>query len=243
MVVLVLGGNSEIGFTAAEQFAEKEKADVIIASRNVQKAEKRSTELVRKYGVTSRAVAFDALAYETHPEFYENLSPRPDVVIQAFGVLNNQKECQQDFNKARQVLEANLIGAVSILEIVAADFERKGGGTIIGLSSVAGERGRQSSYIYASSKAGLTIYLDGLRHRLYESGVRVITVLPGFVPTKMVAGRRSKFGVTPLHVAGRDIYKAWKKGKYKIYTGSKMRWIMAFVRSIPEPLMLKIRNL
>lgn len=243
MVVLVLGGNSEIGLAAAEQFAEKEKAEIILASRNLKEAEKRSTELKQKFGVNTRALFFDAVAYETHQEFYEKLSPRPDVILLAFGVLKNQQECQQDFEKARDVLEANLIGAVSILEIAAADFEQKGKGTIIGLSSVAGERGRQSSYIYASSKAGLTIYLDGLRHRLHPSGVRVITVLPGFVPTKMVAGRQSKFGATPLPIAGRDIYKAWKKGKYKIYTGSKMRWIMALVRAIPEPLMLKIRSL
>ncbi len=243
MIVLVLGGNSEIGIAAAEQFALNEKAEIILASRNVQNAKERAREIVEKYGVVARAIAFDALAYESHQKFYDQLTSRPDVVIQAFGVLENQKECQEDFKKAKSVLEGNLMGAVSILEIVAADFEQIGKGTIIGLSSVAGERGRKSSYIYAASKAGLTVYLDGLRHRLHPTGVHVITVLPGFVPTKMVAGRTSKFGVTPLPVAGRDIYNAWKKGKYKIFTGRKMRWVMAFIRNIPESLMLKMRNL
>ncbi len=243
MVVLVLGGNSEIGLAAAEQFAEKEKAEITLASRNLKAAENQTYELGRKHGIVARAVAFDAIDFESHREFYDSLHPRPDVIILAFGVLEHQKACEEDFRKARHMLEANLLGAISILEIAAADFEQKGEGAIIGLSSVAGERGRQSSYIYASSKAGLTVYLDGLRHRLYESGVQVITVLPGFVPTKMVAGRTSKFGVTPLQQAGRDIYKAWKKGRHKIYTGSKMRWVMALIRNIPEWMILRMRNL
>lgn len=243
MVVLILGGNSEIGIAAAGQFAEKERAEIILASRDLQKADSYAEELSQKYRLPIHTVSFDALAFDTHQDFYDRLDPRPDVVIQAFGVLENQKACQEDFQKARTVLDANLTGAVSILEIVAADFEQKGKGSIIGISSVAGERGRQSSYIYAASKAGLTVYLDGLRHRLYPSGAHVITVLPGFVPTKMVAGRKSKFGVTPLPVAGRDIYMAWKKRKHKIYTGSKMRWIMAAIKSIPESIMLKMRNL
>lgn len=243
MIVLVLGGNSEIGYAAAEQFAKKEKAEIILASRNMDEGEKKAKNLAEKYGVRSHAVPFDATAFETHQDFYRKINPRPDVVIQAFGVLLNQKVCQKDFEKARQVIEGNLLGAISILEIIAADFEQQGAGTIIGLSSVAGERGRQSSYIYASAKAGLTVYLDGLRHRLYESGVRVITVLPGFVPTKMVAGRTSRFGVTPLPVAGRDIYNAWRKGKHKIYTGAKMRWVMAYIKAIPESVMLRKRHL
>ncbi len=243
MVVLILGGNSEIGIAAAEQFANNERAEIILASRNMEEADNKAEELSRKYKIPVHTAAFDARDYDSHQGFYDELDPRPDVVIQAFGILNNQKECQKDFQKARQMLEANLVGAVSILEIIAADFEEKGEGTIIGLSSVAGERGRQSSYIYAASKAGLTVYLDGLRHRLYPSGAQVITVLPGFVPTKMVAGRTSKFGETPLPIAGRDIYKAWKKGRHKIYTGSKMRWIMAAIRNIPESRMLKMRDL
>jgi len=243
MRVLVLGGNSEIGLAAAEQFAEKEKAEIILASRNVEETRKKAEHLEDTFDVTTQAVAFDARDFDGQQTFYENLDPKPDVVIQAFGVLMNQKDCQDDFQKAKTMLDINLAGAVSILEIIAADFEQRGNGTIIGLSSVAGERGRKSSYLYASSKAGLTVYLDGLRHRLYGSGARVITVLPGFVKTKMVAGRKPKFGATPLPVAGRDIYNAWKKGRYKIYTGAKMRYIMAIVRAVPEFLLLRMRNI
>jgi short-subunit dehydrogenase len=243
MLVLVLGGNSEIGLAAAEQFAKKEKSEIILASRNLEKTREKAENMARRHGVTVRAEPFDALDFDTHRAFYEKLDPKPDVVILAFGVLNNQKEAQQDFEMARNTLDSNLLGAVSILEPIAADFEDRGSGTIIGISSVAGDRGRQSSYIYAASKAGLTVYLDGLRHRLWPSGARVITVLPGFVPTKMVAGRTPKFGFTPLETAGRDIYKAWKKDRHKIYTGAKMRWIMAAVRALPEFVILRIRNI
>jgi len=243
MLVLVLGGNSEIGLAAAEKFAQNERADIILASRNLEKAEDQARILAKRYKVTVRAEPFDALAFDTHRPFYEKLDPKPDVVIQAFGVLNNQQETQKNFALARNTLDSNLLAAVSILEPVAADFEERGHGTIIGISSVAGDRGRQSSYIYAASKAGLTVYLDGLRHRLWPSGARVITVLPGFVPTKMVAGRTPKFGFTPLETAGNDIFKAWKKGRHKIYTGAKMRWIMAAVRALPEFVILRIRNI
>ncbi len=243
MRVLVLGGNSEIGFAAAEQFAAKEKAEVILASRNFEETKKKASQLVDAYGVSARAIAFDALDFDAHRQFYNQLDPKPDVVIQTFGVLMNQEECQNDFQKAKMLFDINLLGAVSILEIVAADFESRGAGVIIGISSVAGERGRKSNYMYASSKAGLTAYLDGLRHRLYSSGVRVITVLPGFVKTKMVVGRKPKFGSTPLPTTGKDIYSAWKKGKHKIYTGAKMRWIMAVVRNIPEWIVLRNRKI
>lgn len=243
MMVLVLGGNSEIALAAAEKFALNERADIILASRNLEKAEEEARILAKRCKVTVRAEPFDALDFDSHQSFYENLDPKPDVVIQAFGVLNNQKEAQREFDLARNTLDSNLLGAVSILEPIAADFEERGHGTIIGISSVAGERGRQSSYIYAASKAGLTVYLDGLRHRLWPSGARVITVLPGFVPTKMVAGRTAKFGATPLETAGKDIYKAWKKGRHKIYTGAKMRWIMAAVRALPEFVLLRMRNI
>ncbi len=243
MLVLVLGGNSEIGLAAAEQFARKERADIILASRNMEKTEEQARVLADRHGVSVRTEPFDALAFETHRPFYEKLDPKPDVVILAFGVLNNQKEAQKDFQLARNTLDSNLLGAASILEPIAADLEDRGHGTIIGISSVAGDRGRQSSYIYAASKAGLTVYLDGLRHRLWPSGARVITVLPGFVPTKMVAGRNPKFGFTPLETAGRDIYNAWKKGRHKIYTGAKMRLIMALVRAVPEFLLLRMRNI
>lgn len=243
MRVLVLGGNSEIGLAAAEQFAEKEKAEIVLASRNLEETRKKAQYLEGTFSVTAQATAFDALDFDGHRPFYEDLDPKPDVVIQAFGVLTNQKECQDDFEKAKKMLDINLAGAVSILEIIAADFEQRGTGTIIGISSVAGERGRKSNYMYASSKAGLTVYLDGLRHRMYGSGARVITVLPGFVKTKMVAGRKPKFGATPLPTAGRDIYNAWKKGRHKIYTGAKMRWIMALVRNLPEFVLLRNRNI
>lgn len=243
MLVLVLGGNSEIGLAAAKQFAEKEKADIILASRNLEKAGENARDISEEFGVRAEGIAFDATAFDTHQKFYDKLSDKPDIVIQAFGVLIKQQECQEDFKKARQVIDGNLTGAISILEIVARDFVSRGAGTIIGLSSVAGERGRKSSYIYAAAKSGLTVYLDGLRHRLYGSGATAITVLPGFVPTKMVAGRSSKFGVTPLETAGKDIYEAWKKGRHKIYTGKKMRWVMAYIRNLPESVILKRRDL
>jgi short-subunit dehydrogenase len=123
-----------------------------------------------------------------------------------------------------------------MLEVIAADFEERGHGMIIGISSVAGERGRQSNYIYGSAKAGFNAYLSGLRNRLSKRGVHVMTVLPGFINTKMTASLDLPGLLTaqPEEVA-EDIYKAFQKKKNFLYTKWFWRWIMLIIKYIPEP--------
>ncbi|GAF79540.1 unnamed protein product, partial [marine sediment metagenome] len=185
MNLLILGGNSDIGFAIAREFARKEGANIILASRDMELLEKKARDIELRYQVKAQAVYFNATDYKSHVEFYEKLDQKPDGVIVAFGFLGEQKKAQRDFQETRRIIETNYIGALSILEIFAADFELKGHGFIIGISSVAGERGRQSNYIYGSAKGAFAIYLSGLRNRLSRSNVRVITVLPGFVKTRM----------------------------------------------------------
>jgi decaprenylphospho-beta-D-erythro-pentofuranosid-2-ulose 2-reductase len=126
-------------------------------------------------------------------------------------VFGGQVKAQQDFAEAKRIIETNFLGAVSILETIAADFERRGHGFIIGLSSVAGERGRQSNYIYGSAKGALAIYLSGLRHRLWQRRVRVVTVLPGFIQTKMTEhlDLPERLTASPEEVA-EDIFQAYR---------------------------------
>src|SRR5690606_28061232 len=107
-----------------------------------------------------------------------NLSEKPDIVICVFGMLGDQAEAQTNSKHCRDIIHSNYTGAVSILNVVANDFERRKKGVIVGISSVAGERGRQSNYIYGSAKAGFTAYLSGLRNRLHHHGVHVVTVKP-----------------------------------------------------------------
>jgi short-subunit dehydrogenase len=197
--------------------------------------QKKVQDISIRYGIKADALYFDAVDYASHKDFYEKLNPKPDVVVLAFGYLGEQQKGEQDFTEAKKIIETNFTGAASILEIIAVDFERRGHGCIIGISSVAGERGRQSNYLYGSAKGALTIYLSGLRNRLHKRNVQVITVLPGFIRTKMTAelDLPEKLMAEPDEVA-EDIHRAYKRRKDIIYTKWFWRWIMFVIKAIPE---------
>ena len=241
MNLLILGGNSDVAHAVARQFAAKADADIILASRNMEMLKKKAKDIEIRGNTTVRTVAFDAADPQSHPSFYDRLSPKPDVVVAAFGYLGDQEKAQGDNEEAKQIIETNFSGAVSILELVAADFETQGKGTIIGIGSVAGLRGRQSNYLYGAAKGALGIYLSGLRNRLSKRGVQVMTVLPGFIDTKMTSGMGlpGLLTATPQQVA-EDIYNGYRKSKDTIYTRWFWRWIMTIIRMIPEPLFKRL---
>jgi len=241
MHVLVLGANSDIGYAVAKQFARDDKATIHLASRNISTLEKKKNDLVARYGVDVHNYAFDATDYDSHNEFYNSLEHEPDVIIVSFGYLGEQQTAQESFSEAMNIINSNYIGVVSILEIAAEKMTQTKSGTIIGISSVAGERGRQSNYIYGSAKSGMSTYLSGLRNRLHQHGVNVITVLPGFVKTKMTHGLDlpEKLTASPDKVAA-DIHKAYTKGKSRIYTLWIWRYIMMIIKMIPERIFIKL---
>ena len=131
---------------------------------------------------------------------------------------------------------------VSILSVIADDFEKRGSGCIAAISSVAGDRGRQSNYIYGSAKAGLTAYLSGLRNRLTSKGVHVMTVKPGFCRTKMTENLELPAALTasPEQVA-HAVYRGMEKGRSTVYTLWMWRWIMLIIKHIPEPIFKKMK--
>jgi len=241
MRLLILGGNSDIALATARVFAREEQADVVLASRNLEILEKRAADIRVRYDVGAEAVYFDACDWDSHAAFYAGLTPKPDGVVLAFGAYADQSDVGDDFTKCRLLIDTNLTGAVSILGVVAADFEQRRHGFIIGIGSVAGLRGRQSNYVYGASKAGLGVYLAGLRNRLCKSGVHVMTVLPGFVRTKMTESLDLPGALTanPEEVAS-DIYRGFQKGKNTVY--SKWFWqvIMGMIRMTPEPIFKRL---
>lgn len=242
MQLLVLGANSDIGLATARKFAQAEKADVYLASRDTERLLKKAKDLEIRYQVRAQALTFDALEYASHEAFYARLDPKPDVVILAFGYLGEQRASEANFEEAKRVTETNFLGAVSILEIIAADLEAKRQGVIVGLSSVAGERGRQSNYLYGAAKGALSVYLSGLRNRLFKSNVRVITVLPGFVRTRMTEGMAlPKALVAEPEAVADAIYAAYTRGRDVVYAKWFWRWIMFVIRHIPERLFKKLK--
>jgi short-subunit dehydrogenase len=149
--------------------------------------------------------------------------------------MAEQKIAQNEWNQTLQTINVNYTGALSILNIVANDFEKERRGFIVGVSSVAGDRGRKANYTYGSAKAGFSAYLSGLRNRLYESGVQVLTVKPGFVNTKMTENLDlpQKLTAEPSDVA-EDIYSAQQKGRNTLYTKPIWFFIMLIIKHIPE---------
>lgn len=216
---LILGANSDIAKAIAKEFAAA-GFELFLAVRNPQ---------------NTNEIAFDALDFDTHESFVETLPVVPDVVVTAFGVLI---EGDESFNNPKESLESTLVnysGVVSILGHLAKPMAEKGSGTIIGISSVAGERGRGTNYVYGSAKAGMTAYLDGLRNYLFPKGVHVVTVKPGYVDTKMKAHKPTPGIVTasPANVA-KAVLRAYRSKKNTVYVLSVWRWIMLIVRNIPE---------
>lgn len=235
MYLLVLGANSYIAQAIARKFAETEKANLYLASRKLSLLQKKARDIEIRYAVKAVPLFFDATDYGSHIEFYNRLDPKPEGVVLAFGYLGDQELAQRNFHEAKRIIETNFLGAVGILEVIAADFEKRGHGFFIGISSTAGDRGRQSNYIYGSAKSALSTYLSGLRNRLYAKNIPVMTVLPGFVRTKMTDNLKLPGLLTadPEEVA-EDVYKGYKKGRDIIYTKWFWRWIMFIVRAIPE---------
>jgi len=238
--VLIIGACSDIGSALAVCFSGH-GLDLQLAARNMSKLEAISEGIRSNQASNVSLYELDVLAYDTHTEFVNYLPTIPDVVISVVGLLGDQNEAQNDWQHSRLIMETNYFGPASILEKFSSIFEQRKSGCIIGISSVAGERGRKSNYIYGSSKSGFTSYLSGLRNRLHESHVDVITVLPGFVKTTMTKDMNLPplLTASPEQVAG-DIYNAYAGGKNILYTRWYWRWIMYIIKAIPESIFKKM---
>jgi decaprenylphospho-beta-D-erythro-pentofuranosid-2-ulose 2-reductase len=241
MNTLILGATSEVALALADQLAAK-SVNLILAARQVEKLNPVKSDLTIRFSTTVTVAEFDAARPNTHADFYASLNPKPDAVICVFGFLGDQEKAQSDWEECERILVANYVGAVSILNVIANDFESRRQGVIVGISSVAGERGRQSNYFYGSAKAGFTTYLSGLRNRLAKSSVHVVTVKPGFIRTKMIEGIATPGLLTakPEQVASK-IIKAINAKQNVIYVLPVWRLIMLVIRNIPEFMFKKLR--
>ena len=242
--VLILGANAGIGRALAEEFASQHYG-LILAGRDMEELQALAADLNLRYNVSTRAERVDILNFEALDSALAACIAADgdslEGVVLCTGYLGDAETARQDWKEARRILDTNFTGSALALNFLANHFEQKRKGFICALSSVAGDRGRQSNYLYGSAKGGLTIYLQGLRNRLYPSGVHVITVKPGFVDTRMVFGRaKLPFVATPQAVA-REIYHAVKIQKNVVYVPWFWQYIMFMVGSIPEGLFKKLK--
>lgn len=232
--VLIVGAGSDIARATARTYANN-GYNIYLAARNTGAIEDFSKDLAIRSGNNVKCIQLDILDYKSHQTFYEGLDEKPEGVITAVGYLGDQNTAQNNFSESQKIIDTNLTGLVSLLNIVASDFEQRKNGFIIGISSVAGDRGRKKNYIYGAAKAGFTAYLSGLRNRLHNKNVNVLTVKPGFVNTQMTKGMDlpKKLTAQPNEVA-KQIYQAQQKRKNVIYIKGIWKWIMLIIKHIPE---------
>lgn len=192
-------------------------------------------KLAGRTGCEAFGVPLDVLDLDSLVTFWQTLPRRPEAVLCAVGLLGDQRQAWTDPDLAERLLCTNLNGPAQLLGLAANEFEQRQAGLIIGISSVAGDRGRGANYLYGSAKAGLTALLSGLRARLWRAGVHVLTVKPGLVDTPMIAHRTVPHWLTatPDQVAD-DIMKAVDRRAAVVYTPRWWRVIMWTVRMLPE---------
>lgn len=240
--VLVLGATSAIARATAEAFAAK-GYDLYLAGRNGDELARIAADLQLRYQVTVLSGLFAAEDIGSHGRFFTKALAEMggmDGVVLALGHLGDQ-QAARDFSVGAEVILINFTAAASILSHCANYLEARKQGFIIGISSVAGDRGRQSNYTYGAAKGALSLYLQGLRNRLFTSGVRVITVKPGFVDTAMTYGMPGLFLVASPQYIGKRIVRALGRSGDVIYLPWFWRYIMLIIKAIPEAVFKRLK--
>ena len=239
--VLILGAKSDMA-KATTSFYAKNGWNLILAGRNINEESKLfSDQLKDDFGCEINLHELDVLDFQSHSEFFKSLPDKPDGIICFIGLLGDQKKSEIEFSETKTVIDSNFTGIVSLINIFANYYEEISSGFIVGVSSVSGDRGRKSNYIYGSAKAGFTEYLSGLRNRLSSKSVHVMTVKPGFIATKMTKNLDlpNLITVSPSYVA-KKIFKMQQKKADQIYIPGYWYFIMAFIKMIPEKVFKKL---
>ncbi len=235
--ILIIGATSAIAESVARLYAI-DKANLYLMARNEPRLTTMAHDLKIRGAASVVVTTFDVDDFSTHQaaidKAYEALKTI-DIVLIAYGSLPDQKAMEKSAADTIVACNTNAISVISFLTILANRFEESKCGTIAVITSVAGDRGRQSNYVYGASKAMVSVFLQGLRNRLYHSKVNVLDIKPGFVDTPMTAHiqKGGPLWAQPNEVA-KDIVKAIEKKKDILYTPFFWRYIMLIICSIPE---------
>jgi decaprenylphospho-beta-D-erythro-pentofuranosid-2-ulose 2-reductase len=229
--VLVLGATSAIAQQVARLYAAR-GASLFLVARNAERLAAVADDL-RVRGASVETAVADLDDPTLHDGLFTRAAPL-EIVLLAHGVLGDPQRTARDAAAAEEVLRTNLLAPVSLLTRAAQRMEEQRSGCLVALSSVAGDRGRASNAVYGASKAGLTAFLSGLRNRLYRTGVRVVTVKPGFVDTPMTAHLPKNPLFASSERVARDLVRAVDRGRDVVYTPWWWRLVMLVVKLVPE---------
>ncbi|MEV8089365.1 decaprenylphospho-beta-D-erythro-pentofuranosid-2-ulose 2-reductase [Streptomyces nigra] len=233
--LLVLGGTSEIALATTRRLITRRTRTVWLAGRP-SPALDRSADELRALGADVRTVAFDALDPESHEAVLGKVFAEGDIdmVLLAFGILGDQARDERAPLNAVRVAQTNYTGAVSAALVSACALQSQGHGSLVVLSSVAGERARRANFIYGSSKAGLDAFTQGLGDALHGTGVHVMVVRPGFVRSRMTADREeAPFATTPEAVAT-AIEVGLRRRSETVWVPGALRVVMSALRHVPR---------
>ncbi|MEE9441093.1 MAG: SDR family oxidoreductase [candidate division Zixibacteria bacterium] len=240
--ILIMGATSAIAQETAKLYANSGNKFFLVALEDDLLRTVADDLSVRGAGAVEYRT-LDVLNYDKHEDIinaaWENLG-EVDIVLIAHGVLGKQHEDENDFKKIEFILNVNFMSCISILTIMAGKFEKQKTGSIAVISSVAGDRGRKNNYVYGASKGGLSIFLDGLRGRLAQSNVNVITIKPGFVDTPMTQEYEKGLLWSKPETIAKCIKAAIDKRKGVAYVPKFWYWIMFIIRHIPEKIFKKL---
>ncbi|RIL04555.1 MAG: short-chain dehydrogenase [Proteobacteria bacterium] len=240
--IVIFGATSLIAQETARCYAA-ESAALILVARSQEKLESIKGDLIARGASQVITISQDLSDTETHPQLVSRTfeAGALDLAILAHGIYGDQDSPKHSFEKARELLQVNFSSYVSLLTLLADKFEGQKFGSIVVISSVAGDRGRQSNYVYGAAKAGLSAFASGLRNRLFASGVNVITVKPGFVDTPMTAHMKKGPLFASARSVGAGIYRAVKSGRSVVYLPWFWLIIMTIIKLIPEPIFKRLR--
>lgn len=235
-VALIVGGSSGIGEALARRLA-REGYKVALVARRAERLQAVCDSLNTSADKIAFPYVHDVTQYETVPATFQTILRdlgRIDVVVYSAGAMPPVELNEYNFDKDHETVAGNLLGAMAWLNQAALYFERQGSGHIVGLSSVAGERGRVGYPAYQASKAAFTSFLESLRNRLARQGVHVLTVKPGMVDTEMLRNVKRRMWVIRPDQATNDIYRALKRRQQVIFTPARWEWVMLIIRNIPS---------
>jgi len=240
--ILIIGATSAIAEATARIWAQRGD-QLFLVARNKEKLEAIADDLRVRGCPKVGTYCMDANDVEGHVAMLdaaEHLLSGLDTVLIAHGTLSDQQACQQSVELTMREITTNALSVIALLTLIANRFELQKTGTIAVISSVAGDRGRQSNYLYGSAKAMVTTFTSGLRQRLFKSGVSVVTIKPGFVDTPMTAEFKKGLLWASPETIGRIIDKAMLRKCAVVYAPWFWMWIMMIIKMIPECIFKKL---
>lgn len=238
---VILGASSSMARALARHLAER-GAGLILAGRDAGDIAAMATDCNLRGARFAESLEFDATDATGFAALIDRMTSEEGSLNAAVfvGTMPPQSEIDTDPALADAVVAGNYSGPARFLHMLAPHLEERGSGTIVGVGSVAGDRGRVGNYVYGAAKAGFATYLSGLRNRLNRTGAHVVTVKPGFVDTSMTWGLEGMFLVASPDDVARDILRAVDKRRNVVYTPFFWRYIMMIIRAVPEPIFKKL---